>query len=68
MRKAEALNRVADAIFACAKESRIANKLTERAVICSEGLHEMGKVNMSVSVALEKKLLLEGAEDAGSPN
>lgn len=64
----EALNRIADAIFACAKEWRVANKLNERSVACSEGLYEMGKVNMGVSRALEHKLLSEGVDNAGSTN
>ena len=61
-----ALNRIADAIFACAKEQRQANKLSERAVACSEGLYELGKANMGVSRALEQKLLSEGVDNAGS--
>ena len=61
-----ALNRVADAIFACAAAMRTQNALSERAVACSEGLYELGKGNMRVSQALERKLLSEGDGDAGS--
>ncbi len=75
MSASEGLNRIADAVFACAKEWRQQNKLevlslklTARSVICSEGLYALGKLNMGVSQALEKKLLREGELHVGSPD
>ena len=68
MSATDALNRVADALFACAKEQRVQSRLQERAVAISEEMLEMQKVNLAVSKALEAKLLLEGAKDAGPAN
>lgn len=65
---ADALNRVADALFQCATEQRRQTRLQERAVAVSEQMLENQKVNLSVSRALEQKLMLEGAENAGSAN
>jgi len=65
---ADALNRAADALFQCATEQRRQTRLQERAVKVSEQMLENQKVNLAVSRALESKLMLEGAENAGSAN
>lgn len=67
---AQALNRVADALFQCATEQRRQTRLQERAVTVSEKMLEMQQVNLNVSKALESRLLMEqndvGAAYAGS--
>lgn len=63
-----ALNRVADALFACAKEQKRQTRLQERAVAVSEAMFEVQKVNLAVTKALEARLTLEGAQNAGPVN
>lgn len=68
MSESEALNRIADAIFAVAKAKRHSNEMQERIVEVSEAMCEMQKTNLAVSKALEQKLLLDGASDARPAN
>lgn len=61
------LNRIADALFACAKELRSQSKLQERAVGVSERLLKIQEANLAVSQALEKKLLAESPREYTLP-
>lgn len=65
---ADAVNRVADALFQCATEQRRQTRLQTRAVEVSEAMLASQQQNLRVSAALEQKLLMEGGEDARSSN
>ena len=62
-KQTDAINRVADALFAQAKEQRRQTTLQERAVTVSEAMLVMQRANLAVSQALEQKLLMEGTDD-----
>ena len=63
---AEALNRVADALFQCAKEQRKQSKLQEVAVHCSELMCEAQLANLDVTRQLEAAL--QGQVNASRAN
>ena len=54
-----AINRVADALFACAHEQKRQTRLNERAVVVSEQMLEMQAANLAVTKLLEAKLSLD---------
>ena len=61
----DALNRIADALFAQAKAQRENVKLTERQVAVQEELLALQHVNLHVTKVLEQKLLEQASAGAG---
>lgn len=62
----DALNRVADALFAIAKEERRSAKASERSVAIQEKLYEFQEVSLRVSKALEERLLAQQAYESAN--
>ena len=62
----DALNRIADALFAIAKEERRAAKANERSVAIQEKLYEYQETSLRVSKALEERLLAQQAYESTS--
>jgi hypothetical protein len=55
---ADALNRIADALFQVAKEHRAQNSLAKRSLEMQEALLEMQRTNLAVSKHLEAELIM----------
>ena len=62
---AEALNRIADALFQQAKAHRAQVKLQERQVAIAEEMRDMQKANLAVTKYLEAELALRATGEAG---